>query len=145
MCDTPSQAASLLRPLTPPQRHKEIQIEIAKNEPSINGNIKEREAGRAPKREMSRGGEVGGEQVPNKMNGDEGSRTKLAAFVAAIIHGTNCTRKWKSLGNAATCKNALILVYESATPPPGPSFHQVGVPAAAAPAGGCCNITLLIF
>lgn len=51
MCDTPTQAASLLRPLTPPQRHKEIQIEIAKNEPSINGNIKEREAGRAHKRE----------------------------------------------------------------------------------------------
>lgn len=83
--------------------------------------------------------------MPNKMNGDEGSRTKLAAFVAAIIHGTNCTRKWISLGNAATCKNALILVYESATPPPGPSFLQVGVPAAAAAAGGCCNITLLIF
>lgn len=80
--------------------------------------------------------------MPNKMNGDEGSRTKLAAFVAAIIHGTNCTRKWKSLGSAATCKNALILVYEPATPPAA-SFLQVGVPAAAA--GGCCNITLLIF
>lgn len=123
-----AQPGSLLTPPSPPHRHKEIQIEIAKNEPSINGNIKEREAGRGEE-------SGGGGKVPNKMNVDEGSRTKLAAFVAAIIHGTNCTRKWKSLGNTATCKNALILVYESATPP------QVGVPAA----GGCCNITLLIF
>lgn len=66
-----------------------------------------------------------GEKVPNKMNGEEGSRTKLAAFVAAIIHGTNCTGKWKSLGNAATCKNALILVYEPATPP-APSLPPGG-------------------
>lgn len=64
MCDTPTQAASLLRPLTPPQRHKEIQIEIAKNEPSINGNIKEREAGRAHKR----GGEEKGRRESAEQN-----------------------------------------------------------------------------